>query len=87
MESFKGDNDNYAMIYIPVGKKISVDPSFLKSKKIAAWWVNPKDGAVLNIGTFQQAKRLDFTPPVTGSGNDWILVLDNPTKNYSTPGK
>jgi len=87
IEAFRGDNDNYAMIYIPVGRKISIDPSFLKSKKIAAWWFNPKDGAALNIGTFQQAKHLDFIPPVSGSENDWVLVLDNPAKNYSIPGK
>jgi hypothetical protein len=30
---------------------------------------------------------LSFTPPSSGPGNDWVLVLDDAARNFPAPGK
>jgi hypothetical protein len=56
--------------------------------KVHASWYSPRDGSVQNAGNFpNRAERL-FTPPgKPGDGNDWVLVLDDSSKNFPQPGK
>jgi hypothetical protein len=85
-EAFLGAGKDYAMIYLPVGKPIVVDPKNLHAARLTAWWFNPRDAAAQNIGMFTTGKPLPFIPPSQGPGNDWVLVLDNATGGYAPPG-
>jgi Protein of unknown function (DUF4038)/Putative collagen-binding domain of a collagenase len=87
MEAFRAADNSYAMVYLPVGKKIRVNASFLNGKNITAWWFNPKDATIHKIGNVTGKASLEFTAPVVGKGNDWVLVLDDAGKKYITPGK
>ncbi len=87
MEAFRGADNSYAMIYLPVGKKIGVNTSFMREDRIIAWWFNPKDASVQRIGELPRTAVMQFTPPVTGFENDWVLVLDDATKQFKEPGK
>jgi hypothetical protein len=29
---------------------------------------------------------MEFTPPTTGFENDWVLVLDDASRNFKKPG-
>jgi len=73
---------SYIMVYIPFGKTITVNTRSLKSKKIYAWWFNPKTAMATPIGKIKNNQSIDFTTPSTGFENDWVLVLDNPKYNY-----
>jgi hypothetical protein len=53
--------------------------------EIAAFWYNPKNGTAKDIGRFANSKQQIFTPPATGYGNDWVLVIDDVAKSYSKP--
>ena len=86
IEAFHADDNSYAMIYLPVGKTITVNESSL-AKQITGWWFNPGDNTAKKIDTFTKTNTMDFTPPSTGVGNDWILVLDDAAKHYKEPGK
>jgi hypothetical protein len=35
---------------------------------------------------FPARETRKFKPPSSGRGNDWILVLDDASKNFKTPG-
>lgn len=87
MESFRAADNSYAMIYLPVGKKITVNTSFMKCKEIVAWWFNPKNASVQKIGKLERRDNMEFTPPTIGIENDWVLIIDDPAKNFSEPGK
>lgn len=65
-----------------------------------AWWFNPRTGTATLIGEFLKTEAGDtqadvlrgdiaktFTPPTSGSGNDWVLVVDDAAKNYPAPGR
>lgn len=86
-ESFRGGNNSYEMIYLPVGKTIRVSTKNMNCKNITAWWFNPKDASAQNIGTMQRNDIMEFTTPTTGTENDWVLVIDDASKNYAAPGK
>jgi hypothetical protein len=53
---------------------------------VKAWWFNPRNGEATAIGTFEPAGEREFTPPDPGEMIDWVLVLDDASKNYPPPG-
>jgi hypothetical protein len=55
--------------------------------KVRAWWFNPRTGDATSIGTFSSASEREFIPPDSGEMLDWVLVLDDPGKNYPPPGR
>ena len=79
-------DSTYAMIYAPVGRKFSVRMDVIKGAKIKAWWYNPRNGLSQNIGIFSNLGEKSFTTPDPGEELDWILVLDDDSKNYPAPG-
>jgi len=82
MVAFRAADSSYSMVYLPVGKKITVDGSCIAGDKIAAWWFNPRTAAVVGIATVSKNKALSFTPPETGVEHDWVLVLDKQKNNF-----
>ena len=71
------------MVYIPVGKAITVNTSFINSEKLNAWWFNPRSAESINIGIIANKATIDFTTPTLGFENDWVLIIDNAKYNYS----
>ena len=86
IEAFRATDNSYAMVYLPVGKAITVSTAWSKNG-ITGWWFNPKDASVQKINPLSANSSITVTPPVTGTGNDWVLVLDDATAGYSVPGK
>ena len=79
--------EDYAFIYIPTGRKISVRLDSLTGEKANAWWFDPRNGAAHFIGAFSSSGTKTFTPPGSPRrGNDWVLVIDDVDSNYSKPG-
>jgi hypothetical protein len=73
------------IVYLPGG---TVGPTVLMSQvsggEAKAWWFNPRTGHHAHIGTYPTASgNRTFTLP---DGNDWVLVLDDATKNLAAPG-
>jgi Putative collagen-binding domain of a collagenase len=59
----------------------------LSGTTIRAYWYDPRNGTSQLIGEFDKSTFHDFTPPTSGHGNDWVLVLDDAAKGYAAPGK
>lgn len=79
--------DGYAMVYIPTGWAAEVRVGKLQADSLAAWWYNPRNGEATFIDNFKAEGIRIFTPPSSGRGNDWILILDDITKGYPPPGQ
>jgi hypothetical protein len=71
----------------------------LTGKSYKAWWYDPRNGTATLIGEFARTEAGDresdvhrgdisreFTPPSSGPGNDWVLVLDDAAKIFPPPG-
>jgi hypothetical protein len=74
----------YAMIYLPQNKPVTLNLTPLTGETKKSWWYNPRTGKAI-AGTILKNKTTEtFTPPPTG--NDWILVIDDASRNYTAPG-
>ncbi|HLO83000.1 MAG TPA: glycoside hydrolase family 140 protein [Chitinophagaceae bacterium] len=87
MTSFRDEHGRYGMIYLPIGKKIRVDASFIRGSQLVAWWFDPRRNLAIRIGKMGKSNSLEFIPPATGGENDWVLVIDDASEKYSEPGK
>ena len=39
------------------------------------------------LENFSKEDSRTFTPPTSGKGNDWVLVIDDSQKEFGKPGK
>ena len=61
--------------------------NMISGKKSVSYWFNPRIGSAEKIGTYDNTGVIEFTPPTKGSGEDWVLVLDDSSRNYPYPGQ
>jgi hypothetical protein len=83
--AFTDSLKSYLMIYLPVGKTITINTRAISSTKIHCWWFNPKTAKVLDEGIKNRNDTLSITPPTTGTENDWVFIADNPQFKYPAP--
>lgn len=86
---FVGTRDaegSYAMVYAPIGRAFKVRMDAIKGAKVKAWWFNPRNGQATAIGEFANTGEREFLPPDKGEMIDWVLVLDDASKNFPAPG-
>jgi hypothetical protein len=74
------------MIYVPIGRKFRVRMNKISGTTVKAWWYNPRDGKANAIGEFPQTREREFISPSPGEQLDWILVLDDASKQFPAPG-
>ncbi len=84
IESFRSMDSSYAMIYIPIGRTLHLNPNYLDGRKINAWWYNPRTGSSTSIENFNS--QIVLTSPTLGVQNDWVLVLDDSRFKFNSPG-
>jgi hypothetical protein len=87
MEMFRAADNSYAMIYLPVGRTITLKPGFLKNVKMNVWWFNPRDNSYTAAALPTNRSNMVFTSPSLGKSNDWVLVIDDAKYNFTHPGK
>ena len=91
IQACRSSDGSYAFIYTTTGAKLSirlVDRIYekLSGTTIKAYWYDPRTGAATHIEDFPKSEGRQFTPPSSGPGNDWVLVLDDAAKNFPPPG-
>ena len=77
----------YAMVYAPIGRAFFVRMGAIKGSPVKAWWFNPRNGQTTEIGKMPNTGTRRFTPPDKGEMLDWVLVLDDASKDYLPPGQ
>lgn len=76
-------NGNNILAYVPTTRIITVNMSRISGASAKAWWYNPKNGQTQFIGSFATRGDHEFMSPK----GDQILVLDDASLNFRTPGK
>jgi hypothetical protein len=76
---------DYLFVYSAQGKPITVNMGKISGNEVAAYWYNPKNGESKSSGRIQNRGRQTFTPPSSGYGEDWVLVLDDASKKFKDP--
>ena len=76
---------DYLFVYTAAGKPFTVMLDKIKVKTYQAHWYNPRNGKITDVPIATGTVRMSFTPPTTGYGQDWVLVVDDAGKNYPRP--
>jgi Protein of unknown function (DUF4038)/Putative collagen-binding domain of a collagenase len=89
--AFRTPDGSLLMIYLPVGKKIVVNTSclqtsgvqtrVLRSDKISWHWFDPRNNSYTKTAHAENKGKIDVTPPKTGTGNDWVLIVQRKKTN------
>jgi hypothetical protein len=74
----------YAMIYLPQNKEVQVDLSKISGASKNIWWFDTRTGRSTPGKQAKGKGLLSLNPPA--SGQDWVLVIDDSSKNYPAPG-
>lgn len=77
----------YALVYSPTGQPFVANTAPLSGETVRAHWYDPRQGTTAFVGEFQNNGARRFVPPTSGSGNDWILVLDDAARDFPAPGR
>ena len=78
---------SFAFVHSPRGESVSVDQTRLRALDLTAWWFDPRYGRAYFVHTGVGTAIQVFTPPSSGRGCDWVLVLDDAAKGYAPPGE
>jgi hypothetical protein len=76
IEAFRAADGSYGMVYLPIGKTITIHTDFIKTVKLKTTWFNPQTGGWQSGGVEKNNGQLTIATPTLGVGNDWVLVLD-----------
>lgn len=82
----RDSSGSYAMVYVPVSRRFSVHMDRISGGMVKAWWFNPRTGTAELAGNFPASGQRSFVSPNAGDDLDWVLVLDDASKNYPVPG-
>lgn len=77
--------NDYVFVYTAAGKPFTMVMGKIKGDRLNAYWYDPRNGQAKDIGEVPNKGSKQFTPPSTGYGQDWVLVLDDAAKNYAKP--
>jgi hypothetical protein len=84
VEATSDEEGSYALVYLPGAQTVAVHLGTLAGTSTKAWWYDPRSGDATPIGEYPNAGTRSFTPP--SEGPDWVLVLDDATRDFGPPG-
>jgi hypothetical protein len=58
----------------------------VEGARLRAAWFNPRVGRTVYLGTSVNLGEWTFTAPSSGRGHDWVLVLDDVSRESLSPG-
>lgn len=71
-------NWEYAFFYFPSGNPTSVDLSQMKGETVTLTWFDPRTGVEIKTEKpIQKESGVRVSPPSSGRGNDWVLIVDS----------
>jgi predicted esterase len=84
VQAMRAGDRSYALVYSASGQSFKVDLTKVSGTSVKASWFSPRDGSTQDAGTFAESSAQTFTPPTSGYGQDWVLVLDDADQGYIT---
>lgn len=67
---------SFAFVYSLRGEPFTLCMDVVKSSQVRASWFDPRYGIETHLHTSDSPGIQIFVPPTSGSGCDWVLVLE-----------
>jgi len=74
---------DYAYIYTCAGRPFTVNLGKISGRTLSTGWYDPRTGRYQPTGTVENIGQRKFTPPATGYGQDWVLVLQDAARKVA----
>lgn len=71
------DDRSFALVYSPKGEPFTVDKSKIDAHRIRERWYDPRYGIAYTLHTGDTKGIQTYTPPTSGLGQDWILIIED----------
>lgn len=81
----RDETNSYCMVYLPQNKSVTIDLGKITGDIKNIWWFDPRTGKAIGNKPTQGKGSQTFTPPK--NGKDWVLVIDDASKGFTTPGQ
>jgi len=82
----RGLDGSVVVVYTPYGNSVHIKLEMISAESITGYWYNPREDMSQKITSFPNTKEArSFMPPSSGERTDWVLVLDDASKNYPDP--
>ncbi|MBC7903905.1 MAG: glycoside hydrolase family 140 protein [Gemmatimonadaceae bacterium] len=73
---------DFILVYTTAGKSFEVSTARIKGGGLKSAWYNPRNGNISNAEPITVIDEMKFTPPSSGYGQDWILIICKETSRY-----
>ncbi len=70
--------NGFAFVYFPTGKPGALDLTGVSrlTNTLRLSWLNPRTGQLTDAGQLARTAAQTVTPPTSGTGNDWVLIIE-----------
>lgn len=75
---------SFGFIYSPHGEPFTLDQRKLSGESIGEAWFDPRYGVIYPLHTSDTKGFQTYVPPTQGRGQDWLLILQDPSLAVST---
>ncbi len=80
------EDGRFAICYSPRGESFTLDQSKINGTKLKGIWYDPRYGIAHEIHNGNTHGIQTYTPPTSGKGNDWVLIIENGDLDLPLPG-
>jgi hypothetical protein len=74
--SARSPDGSGALLYLPRGAAVTVNPAALRGREIRLSWYDPRTGGEHADRTVPLATPFEVRPPASGEGLDWVCILE-----------
>jgi hypothetical protein len=82
----RSSDGSFAIVYTPRGESFTVDKSIIKADRQREIWYDPRYGTSYLFKEQDSFGIQTFTPPTSGRGNDWVLLITDAAAGFRIPG-
>ena len=82
----RADDGSFALVYSPIGARFTIDKRVIHARRVQEMWYDPRYGSTYLVHTSDNVSFQTYTPPTSGRGNDWVLILQDANAGLPLPG-
>jgi hypothetical protein len=90
IQAARAVDGSFVVAYLPFGHTVVMRLDKVTGDAIRALWYNPREGTFTLIGEYPpgtgssltSSNVREFVAPTTGDDNDWVLVLEDASRDY-----
>jgi glycerophosphoryl diester phosphodiesterase len=86
VRAVRAADGSFAFVYSPRGAPFTVDKSVIAGRRVREIWYDPRYGFAALFHTTDNTGFQTYTPPTSGRGADWILILESEAAGFPLPG-